>query len=147
MSDNKIYPGGGAVECAKKTPLVDLLRGVPKDGRVMYEVSSTEHHNIPYGPMCHEAADEIERLRNCIRGLTDQNAALIWDLQGHGDGEPIPDVLVQNAALTGENMMLKHELAACQRDAERLRAAIERMRVAGGSHEFQMAFELAKDLL
>ena len=30
---------------------------------------------------------------------------------------------------------------------EKLRNAIERMRVAGGSQEFQMAFELAKDLL
>jgi hypothetical protein len=29
----------------------------------------------------------------------------------------------------------------------KLEAAIERMRVAGGSHEFQMAFELAKDLI
>ena len=29
----------------------------------------------------------------------------------------------------------------------KLKSAIERMRVAGGRHEFQIAFELAKDLL
>lgn len=59
----KIYPGGGAVECLKQTPLVDLLRGVPKDGRVMYEWNAGAHQNIPYGSMCHDAANEIERIR------------------------------------------------------------------------------------
>jgi hypothetical protein len=62
--NDKIHPGGGTVECFYKTPLVDLLRGVPKDGRVMYERNPMEHQNIPYGPMCHDAADEIERLTN-----------------------------------------------------------------------------------
>ena len=33
------------------------------------------------------------------------------------------------------------------RTLKEFRKCIERMRVAGGSHEFQMAFELAKDLL
>ena len=45
---------------AAKTPLIDLLRKVPKDGRHMYEHNPTHHQNIPYGRLCHEAADELE---------------------------------------------------------------------------------------
>lgn len=45
---------------AAKTPLIDLLRKVPKDGRHMYDESPVMAHNIPYGRLCHEAADELE---------------------------------------------------------------------------------------
>lgn len=51
------------MEQAYQTPLIDLLRGVPKDGRDMYEHDTTHHQNVPYGRLCHEAADEIESLR------------------------------------------------------------------------------------
>ena len=66
MTDNKIYPGGGTVECAKKTPLVDLLRGVPKSDRAIVQHDEFSTSYIPIGAMCHNAADEIERLHKQI---------------------------------------------------------------------------------
>jgi hypothetical protein len=48
------------VACA--TPLVELLEDVPKDGRVIYEHHLTRHSNIPYGRLCHEAAERIAEL-------------------------------------------------------------------------------------
>ena len=50
-------------ETPKKTPLLDLLRSVPADGRHVYEHDPTHHQNIPYGRLCREAADEIAELR------------------------------------------------------------------------------------
>lgn len=49
-------------ETPKKTPLLDLLRSVPADGRHVYEHDSMHSHNIPYGRLCREAADELDRL-------------------------------------------------------------------------------------
>jgi hypothetical protein len=43
-------------------PLVERLRSVPIGRREMVEINPTEHRNIPYGNMLHEAADEITRL-------------------------------------------------------------------------------------
>ena len=51
-----------AARQACQTPLKDLLRSVPKDGRDCYEESSTSHHFIPYGRLIYEALAEIERL-------------------------------------------------------------------------------------
>ena len=48
-------------ECrAAKTPLIELLRSVPKHAVEMYEHNPTHHQNIPYGRLCHEAADALE---------------------------------------------------------------------------------------
>ena len=53
---------------AQQTPLVDLLRAVPKDHRTQYEIqwredgSPTGHALSPVGRLMHEAADEIARL-------------------------------------------------------------------------------------
>jgi hypothetical protein len=48
----------------KKTPLIDLLRGVPEDAR-----HALADRHIPYGRFCHEAADEIDRLRGRVAKL------------------------------------------------------------------------------
>lgn len=47
---------------ACQTPLIDLLRSVPSDARQMIERGPCHHQNIPYGRLCTEAADAIERL-------------------------------------------------------------------------------------
>ena len=48
-------------ECrAAKTPLIELLRSVPKHAVEVYEHNPTHHQNIPYGRLCHEAADALE---------------------------------------------------------------------------------------
>ena len=48
-------------ECrAAKTPLIELLRSVPKHAVEMYEHNPTHRQNIPYGRLCHEAADALE---------------------------------------------------------------------------------------
>lgn len=46
-----------------------------------------------------------------------------------------------------ESERLRKQLATVTKERDELVKAIERMRVAGGSHEFHMAFELAKDAL
>ena len=46
-----------------KTPLLELLRGVPQDARAVYEHHSTSHQFIPYGRLCREAADILDALR------------------------------------------------------------------------------------
>jgi hypothetical protein len=48
-----------------KTPLLDLLRRVPRDGRATHETGkgvALTYYMIPYGLYCHEATEEIERL-------------------------------------------------------------------------------------
>ena len=45
---------------ACETPLLDLLKAVPKDAVGSWDVSDIESHHVPYGRMCHEAADAIE---------------------------------------------------------------------------------------
>lgn len=50
-------PNDGVCE----VPLVEQLLSVPKDAREMIEVEPMHHRNIPYGPLCHEAADRIKK--------------------------------------------------------------------------------------
>lgn len=45
-----------------QVPLVERLRSVPSTAHAVLEITWKEHRNIPYGPWCHEAADEIDRL-------------------------------------------------------------------------------------
>lgn len=42
-----------------QVPLTELLRNVPIDAREWIEESPYSGRNIPYGRMCHEAADAI----------------------------------------------------------------------------------------
>lgn len=49
-------------QCAA-VPLLEQLRSVPLNAHCMVEINPTHHRNIPYGPWCHAAADEIERLQ------------------------------------------------------------------------------------
>lgn len=49
---------------AAQVPLVELLRGVPKDHRVWFELGYCHHQHIPIGKYCHEAADHIAALES-----------------------------------------------------------------------------------
>lgn len=52
---------------AYAVPLRELLRHVPKDHRLWIEYEdATGHRHIPVGRLCHDAADEIDRLRERI---------------------------------------------------------------------------------
>jgi len=46
-----------------KTPLIDLLRGIPANARLEWEDSPTSWHQAPVGRYCKEAAAELSRLR------------------------------------------------------------------------------------
>ena len=50
----------------KQTPILDLLRDIPADAHMVYEVNPTHHQSIPVGVLAHQAADEIERLRGLL---------------------------------------------------------------------------------
>lgn len=55
-----------------QTPLLDLLRGVPADARVIYEHNRTHHQSIPAGWLCADAANEIELLHSALRKANDK---------------------------------------------------------------------------
>ncbi len=58
-----------------ETPLLDLLRSVPEDGRHMYEHHSTHHQNVPYGHLCKRAAFALEQAQiKAAQQLEMQNA-------------------------------------------------------------------------
>lgn len=64
-------------QCAQ-TPLLDLLRGVPLDARMTYEVNPTHHHMIPVGRLCADAAAELEQFRDALSEIRDSDAAPGW---------------------------------------------------------------------
>jgi len=49
------------------TPLIELLRNVPADARAEYEHSKFSHSNIPYGHLCHTAADKLETIESAFK--------------------------------------------------------------------------------
>ena len=62
-----------------KTPTEDLLRGVPRDHRILVEEKHSSHH-IPIGRLAHEAAAEITALRVRVEALeTGMRAIEDWD--------------------------------------------------------------------
>ena len=95
MSDMRCY----------QAPLLDLLRSVPIDGWATHENGegvTLSYHMMPYGHYCHEAADEIERLREELLAalkneahyakrieelkkhcLEQENAVFSWALERH----------------------------------------------------------------
>ncbi len=63
-------------EDAKAVSLLELLRGVPKDARLITDHGPFETSVQPVGRYCHEAADEIERLGNLCYYYIGQLTAL-----------------------------------------------------------------------
>jgi hypothetical protein len=126
---------------AMQTPLVDLLRGTPKDGRVCHEESLTSHHFIPYGRLCHEAADTIEALRRQVGSLTkahELNHSRYLELcrQLAAMTQERDDLLAEKSRWIArannylgqacENVSANSMLIAAQADNARLREALER---------------------
>jgi hypothetical protein len=60
---------GGALTQAYQVPLEHRLREVPQSLRLILE-TDTSLSSTPVGYLCHEAADEIERLRALLRPPT-----------------------------------------------------------------------------
>jgi len=56
-------------EVAIQTPLIDILRSVPKSCREMIQDGEHSHRNIPYGRLCHEAATELAEKTNEVARL------------------------------------------------------------------------------
>jgi hypothetical protein len=63
-------------EDAKAVSLLELLRGVPKDARLITDHGPFETSVQPVGRYCHEAADEIERLGNLCYDYIGQLTAM-----------------------------------------------------------------------
>ena len=68
-------------ERANAVPLIEQLRSVPLNAHHFVEINPTHHRNIPYGPWCHAAADEIERLRELLSIAQDRNAEHCAEVQ------------------------------------------------------------------
>ena len=56
-----------------EVPLTEQLRSVPKDGRDKVWSDPATYRNIPYGSLCHQAADRIDILEARIRELENAN--------------------------------------------------------------------------
>jgi len=72
----------------KQTPILDLLRDIPADAHMVYEVNPTHHQSIPVGVLAHQAADEIDRLRAVLaaaRALTGESEEYEFE-EGTGRG-------------------------------------------------------------
>lgn len=52
-----------------EVPLVEQLRSVPKheNAWIIEDLSSSAHRNIPYGALCHRAADQIKLLTELLK--------------------------------------------------------------------------------
>ncbi len=61
-----------------ETPLLDLLRAVPADARMIYEHDAFHSANIPVGRLCAEAVQEIEALREDVADVGKDAARYRW---------------------------------------------------------------------
>lgn len=104
-----------------ETPLLDLLRAVPADARLVYEHSPIHIQSIPVGVLAAKCVAEIERLTDDyaaathlladrdaqIERLTALNSALTDKSNGY---------VVENARLTAELATLRASAASVQAD-------------------------------
>jgi hypothetical protein len=51
---------------AKQAPLIERLKKVPADARLIYEHDQFHSQSIPVGALCAEATSLIEQLRNAL---------------------------------------------------------------------------------
>lgn len=65
---------------ARQTPIIDLLRDIPADARMVYEVTPTHHQSIPVGVLAKNAADEIERLRERVMDQEEKHADALREI-------------------------------------------------------------------
>jgi hypothetical protein len=96
-----------------EVPLVEQLRSVPSSARALVSAGPLVTHSIPYGRMCHEAADEIERQKDFIDKWTneptlDQLRARVAEL------EAAPLGLVAIVELRKDRELLEWVLANCK---------------------------------
>jgi hypothetical protein len=71
-----------------QTPLVDLLRSVPEDARLIYTHGPYEHQHIPVGKLCRSAADKLESyeqsepVASLMTHLQSGDVELVWNDDG-----------------------------------------------------------------
>lgn len=63
---------------AYQTPLIDLLRSIPSDARMVYEETPTSSHSIPVGRLAAEAVAEIERLTAEVKATKQDALRYRW---------------------------------------------------------------------
>jgi len=100
---------------AQQTPLVDLLRNIPRDFRAQWAIqwredgSPTGHALSPVGRLMHEAADEIDRLTAAVDSMP-----TITD-----NSKVNAELIEQNRALQARVAMLEDFTAGAHVDALR----------------------------
>lgn len=82
-------------EQAAQTPLIEQLRSVPLNAHHFVEIGPTHHRNIPYGPWCHAAADQIDLLMRALVESVKLQAHYAGLLNMYDGGERI---VFQNAS-------------------------------------------------
>jgi hypothetical protein len=60
----EVSKGDAMSDIPDSVPLIEQLKDVPIDGHDSYPISSFYHKNIPYGQLCHDASEEIQRIKN-----------------------------------------------------------------------------------
>ena len=120
---------------AAETPILDLLRSVPSDARMIYERSPIESQSIPVGSLAAKAAATIERLTAEVAALKTVMVAAAEEIhahwQAHCDAEGYgPQNLMRRLEegipseygyTAGAFAKLTTEVAALREDAERYR--------------------------
>lgn len=87
---------------AAQVSLIQLLRHVPPNARAWYEHNSTCHQHIPYGKMCQEAADLIEKQDMLLGLYRSQTAEAIAILENGTKYEKMHLVGILNVAIKQE---------------------------------------------
>ncbi len=89
---------------AYDVPLLEVLDSVPLNGRSMWEVSTHEHRNIPYGNICQQAAMRIRQLERELAEMTQ-----FRDLLANKEIELLKQLTAHKAALEKcETYITKH---------------------------------------
>lgn len=103
---------------SKKTPLLDLLRSVPKDAtQVYHKYYDGSSQNIPYGSLCSNAAKRIEELEKLCCDLESELTSVWSDVHSENKvfiveryGQDFTDILgVFDCWLKADSYLKRYE--------------------------------------
>ena len=125
-------------DAPQQTPLVDLLRDVPKNLRAEWPIQwsddgrETGHSLAPIGKYCHDAADRIEKLESENADLKRQLEEMRDQIVKRNDriAELERQLEETEGALYAEGRLRRtaeQQLSEAQKNAERMRGAIIEM--------------------
>jgi len=140
-------------EQANKTPLLELLRDIPKGAHLQWEVGEFHHAMSPVGLYCHEAADRIKALEVDVKrevghgwDLTERIAELKaerdrllkhtglcrahWEtpVDKRSDNIDCPICLINRIAELQASMTNSEVVVRLKRENDELQATIQRVR-------------------